>query len=431
MSASATDPRMGAMLARSGTLAAMLRAALVASLAFVAACPSSAPAPVRPQPGTDEPGTGTNEPGTGTNEPGTGTNEPDTGEPRRPPPRITWAHVAHPADLVDPPEPDTWRVHMLDVGTGLSILVEGADFALLYDAGTSDPGEKPLRVVSYLAAALGPSGDEECSEARTPSKERRTIDHVVLSHPHQDHASALDLVLHCFDVENVWDSGRLVDTAFYRDLLRAVAHESGATYHTAATPPKDRAVTVKGDTITIPPDVAWTSFREGDVVALGERASFTILHAEAKAHADPNQNSVVLSVALGGARLLLTGDAESGDRADPSAAIGDVEEHVVDHFPGEVDADILQVGHHGSETSSRAAFLAAVSPSLALVSAGPKLFRTVRLPDASVLAALEATGATVLRTDAHDGTCPLAERIGADSGPGGCDSYVVTIDDRR
>lgn len=397
------------------SIARVLRLA-IGSLALVAAC-RSAPAPARPRPPPGEPGTGPGEPTEGLETP-------------RAPPRITWRHVAHADDVADPPDEGTWRVHLIDVGTGLAIFVEGADFSMLFDAGTSDPGEKPLRVVAYLAAVLGPSGDEECSETGAASKERRVIDHVVLSHPHQDHASALDLVLHCFDVRNVWDSGRVNDAAFYRDFVRAVAHDRGAAYHTAAIPPKDRAITVKGDTIVMPPDVAWTSFGEGDTVALGDRASFEILHAEAKAHEDPNQNSIVLAVALGDARLLLTGDAESGPREDPSAALGDVEEHLVDHFAREIDADILQVGHHGSLTSSRRAFLTAVSPSLALVSAGPKLFRSVRLPDAAVLEALADVGATVLRTDEHDDTCPLAERIGADRGPGGCDSYVITIGGR-
>ena len=415
----------------------MFRAVVVVSLAFLAACPSQTPAPVPPRPQPVEP-VGPVEPvdpvgpvdphgpvdPVGPVDPG-GPGEP--GSPA-PPPQITWQRVVRADDVSSAaPPPDTWRVHMIDVGTGLAIFVEGADFSLLFDAGTSDPGEQPLRVVAYLAAVLGRSGDDECSETGTASKTRLPIDHVVLSHPHQDHASALELVLHCFDVRNVWDAGRLVDTAFYRDLMRAVAHDAGATYHTAAEPPKDRAVTIKGDTITIPPTVAWTSFREGDQVVLGERASFTILHAEAKRHPDPNQNSIVIAVALGDARLLLTGDAESGPRQEPSAPLGDVEAHLVDHFARLIDVDILQVGHHGSETSSRRAFLDAVSPSLALVSAGPKLFGHVRLPDDSVIAALAATGATILRTDVHDRACPLADRLGASTGPGGCDSYVITI----
>jgi competence protein ComEC len=261
-------------------------------------------------------------------------------------------------------------------------------------------------VLDYLAAALGPG--------------EQVIEHVVLSHPHLDHASALDFVLHAHQVRHVWDSGRIHQAVFYRDFLEAVAREEGATYHTAAPPAPGRTVHVKGFDVTIPPSVTWQSFSEGDVVALGGDARFTLLHAEAKEHRDPNQNSVVIAVDLGATRLLLTGDAESGRRADPSAPLGDVEEHLVDHFAAELDADILQVGHHGSKTSSRRAFLEAVTPSLALISVGPKAYSGTTLPDPEVIAALEAIGATVLRTDEHDADCP--------GGPGGCDSWIVTIE---
>ena len=73
---------------------------------------------------------------------------------------ISWKHVDSPVDVSrTPPPPGTYRVHMIDVGTGLAILVQGHDFNLLYDGGTNDAGEKPLRVVSYLAQAIGASGD--------------------------------------------------------------------------------------------------------------------------------------------------------------------------------------------------------------------------------------------------------------------------------
>ena len=93
-----------------------------------------------------------------------------------------------------------------------------------------------------------------------------------------------------------------------------------------------------------------------------------------------------------------------------------------------VHADILQVGHHGSKTSSRRAFLAAVKPHLALVSSGPKHYGKVVLPDPEVIEALKSLGAQVLRTDERDANCPVEHRIGGDSGPGGCDSYVITIE---
>ena len=365
----------------------MRRLALVALALGLAACPAAPPRPVVSPTAPTAP-----------------TAPTEVAPPA--PPVITWARVAGLDEVpAAPPAAGSWRVHMIDVGTGLAILVQGPDFVLLYDAGTNDAREKPARVLAYLAAALG-----------TPAP---PIDHVVLSHPHLDHASALDMVLFEYEVGNVWDSGRVNQAVFYREFLEGVAREDGATYHTAGAIPPDRTIEVKGFTVTMPETVRWETFSEGDVVELGRDARFTLLHAEAKAHPDPNENSVVIAVELGATRLLLTGDAESGRRADPAAPLGDVEEHLVDHFAAEIDADILQVGHHGSKTSSRRAFLDAVSPSLALISAGPKRYRGTTLPDPEVLAALEAVGATVLRTDEHDDECP--------GGPGGCDSWIVTI----
>lgn len=364
-------------------------------LLALAACPAPRPKPVKPLPpgGTD---------------------------------KLGWIHASTAAEVPHtPPAPGTWRLHLIDVGTGLAILIQGADFTLLYDAGSNDKQEKPLRVASYLAAALGPSGDDLCvppgSDAPT---ERRTIDHVVLSHPHFDHASALDLVLHCYDVHQFWDSGRVNDTVFYRELLSGISTAKGLTYHTAADVPESREVSVKGTTVTIP---TWETFHEGDVVQLGENAKFTILHAEAKPLKDPNQNSVVITVQLGTTRVLLVGDAESGERRDPSYPPGDVEEFLLDHHKDAIRADILQVGHHGSKTSSRRDFLVAVHAQLALVSSGPKRYGKTTLPDKEVIEELKAQGATILRTDLNDDVCPTTGKIGGDDGPGGCDSWVITI----
>lgn len=356
--------------------------------------------------------------------PGT-TTQPE--QPPGPAPSITWKKIASPDDVPStPPAVGTYRVHMIDVGTGLAILLQGHDFNLLYDAGTNDPAEKPLRVVAYLARAIGPSGDDTCVDQDEPAPAQRLrLDHVVLSHPHLDHGSALDLVVHCYDVQHVWDSGRVNHAAFYRDFLAAVAASRTALYHTAADVPPDRVVGVKGAEIQIS---RWERFSEDDTVKLGEAATFTILHAEAKQVRDPNQNSVVIVVELGGTRVLLVGDAESGERKDPDQPPGGVEQFLIDHHATKVRADILQVGHHGSKTSSRRAFLSAVKPRMALVSSGPKVYGKVTLPDAEVLGELKRIGAEILRTDERDSSCPVERRIGGDTGPGGCDSYLITIE---
>jgi len=60
-------------------------------------------------------------------------------------------------------------------------------------------------------------------------------------------------------------------------------------------------------------------------------------------------------------------------------------------------ADVLKVGHHGSRTSSIQPFLDAVSPSVAVVSAGFE--NSFGHPHADVLARLSARHAAILRTD--------------------------------
>jgi competence protein ComEC len=101
---------------------------------------------------------------------------------------------------------------------------------------------------------------------------------------------------------------------------------------------------------------------------------------------DANLASTVLLVRVGQVRMLLTGDAE-----------GPEEEWLLARSRDALRADVLKVAHHGSATSTTPAFLDAVRPRLALVSVGAH--NSYGHPDASVLAALDAAGADVLRTD--------------------------------
>src|SRR5262249_53388971 len=101
---------------------------------------------------------------------------------------------------------------------------------------------------------------------------------------------------------------------------------------------------------------------------------------------DPNLASVVVRAQYGDVRMLFMGDAERPE-----------EDWLLTHARGELAAEILKVGHHGSKTSSSDAFLAAVKPRLALVSVGAG--NTYHLPTPAIMARLEAIGAQVVRTD--------------------------------
>jgi competence protein ComEC len=101
---------------------------------------------------------------------------------------------------------------------------------------------------------------------------------------------------------------------------------------------------------------------------------------------DPNEASTIALVEFGQTRFLLMGDAER-----------DEEGWLMNHAFDQLHADVLKVGHHGSSTSSTDRFLAAVHPSLALISVGTD--NMYGHPSADVLSSLDRSGARTLRTD--------------------------------
>jgi competence protein ComEC len=99
-----------------------------------------------------------------------------------------------------------------------------------------------------------------------------------------------------------------------------------------------------------------------------------------------NDVSIVLFGEVAGRRVLLTGDVE--DDVDPILAAR-----------GLPPIDVLKVAHHGSKTASTPAFLDAVRPQVAIVSAGAG--NPYGHPARSTIDRLEATGADVFRTDTN------------------------------
>ncbi len=334
------------------------------------------------------------------------------------------------------PATGKFRVHAVDVGTGLSILIQGKDFTMLYDGGSGDDlaGGANNRLMAYLAASLGPSGPAACTPngdgwpqiARPLIK----IDHVFLSHPHQDHDSLLPDVLRCYDVRHVWDSGDNNNRQGYQEFLAAAVARPGVIYHNAGGHLAGETVTVAGLPITLP--AGTRSFAEGDVITLGNHAKATILHVDGSVTSDENLNSIVVRVQLGTTSLLLAGDEEAGDRSPPTSPEGAVEADLLARHSAELAVDILQVPHHGSSTSSRLPFLQATHPAVAIVSAGPKAYSGVVLPDQSIIDAITAlpNGPTILRTDVNDTTIAqcAVDRIGRETThSGGCDNWVIEV----
>jgi competence protein ComEC len=215
---------------------------------------------------------------------------------------------------------------------------------VLFDAGRGWRGGDAGRstIVPYLARLGGP------------------LDVFVLSHPHTDHVGGAATVLGALRPRRYIDAAFAGGADAYRASLQR-ARETSVRWQRAH--PGDSTL-VDGVTITfLAPDSVWT-------------ASLT----------DPNLASTVALVRVGRVRFLLVGDAERAE-----------EDWLLAQDPVRLRADVLKVGHHGSSTSSSAAFLDAVHPRVALISVGAG--NTYGHPSADVLRALSSRGAQVLRTD--------------------------------
>jgi competence protein ComEC len=246
------------------------------------------------------------------------------------------------------------RATFLDVGQGDGALIDMPDGRLvMIDAGGAvgagiDPGA--AAIVPLLAA-----------------RRRERIDLLVITHPHPDHYGGVRAVLDAVEVGEIWDTGQGDDESPEGELaaLLELARERGvAVRRPEAT--CDRHHRFGAATI----HVLWPcpAFDPGW---------------------DPNDNSLVLEIALGSRTLLLTGDIER--HAEGALATSGVLARV----------DVLKVGHHGSRTSSTSAFLTAVDPRVAIVSAG----RTNRFghPHPEVIERLEEAADHVVRVDREGG----------------------------
>ena len=319
-----------------------------------------------------------------------------------------------------------YTLHAIDVGTGLAILVQGPDFNLIYDGGSNDDagrGENN-RLIAYLSEKL-------------PQLNR--IDHVVLSHPHKDHVELLPDLFDKYTIGNAWDSGAVNDICGYRAFVKQIATKK-VKYHTAKNEAGDGEVSFTKDSgkcygqprTAFKEKVSFTSKITDKVIPLGNNASMQFLYANGEQHSSYNENSLVMMMTLGNKRILFTGDSEGGARknwtnAEPKKS--SVEAELLELPAEQLKADMLIVGHHGSRTSSRKNFLQAVSAKHYVVSAGPKKYGSVVLPDDIVIDELSGLG-KVYRTDTDDTECLVSTtKVGNknDGKPGGCSNFKFKL----
>lgn len=261
--------------------------------------------------------------------------------PRGTPGRALALLAVLPMLLWTPARPDwgEFRATVVDVGHGLSVHVATASHDLLYDAGPryGALSDAGERVLVPYLRASGVAG----------------LDRLVLSHDDIDHTGGAGFVLAAFR------AAALMANLGPEHPLRQVA--SGAVLACRA-----------GET--------WS----------WDGVGFEVLHpaGDEPALVRDNDTSCVLRIVGGGGSLLLTGDIESA-----------AERHLLRRDREGLASDAVVVPHHGSRSSSTAAFVRAVGAGHALFPVGNR--NPFGHPHPSVEARWRAAGARIWRTDHH------------------------------
>lgn len=244
------------------------------------------------------------------------------------------------------------RLHIwfLDVGQGDAIVIQTpTGHVLIVDTGgRTAEDEMGRRVIMPFLRAKGIND----------------VDAVILTHPDEDHIAGAVTILDRFPVHRLLISGISSTNTTYSRILHLAEQRRVTT-----------SMLTRGQQI---------QFRDG-VVAEVLNPSPT----DAVSH---NNGSIVLRVQYGSTSVILTGDAEA------------LAENEISRLCGDVHADVLKLGHHGSHTSTTRLFLDAVNPQAAIISVGRR--NQFGHPHPDVLNRLSERHIPIFRTD-RDGEVSL------------------------
>lgn len=234
------------------------------------------------------------------------------------------------------------EVHFLNVGQGDGAFIRSPlGYNIIIDGGPD------LSLLDNLETILPPQD--------------HTIDLLILTHPHSDHLFGLIEILERYKVKNA--------------LLTGVAYKSKLyTYF-------ESNLAKKGPNLLFADSNQDIYFNDGlllDVI-------YPHAPSLAKTVENVNNDSIVIRLVYGQNSILFTGDAEIEEEREILQTASDVE------------TQILKAGHHGSKTSSTSAYLPAVRPEYAIISAGEN--NQYHHPHGETLQNFVKAGIQALRTD--------------------------------
>ncbi len=229
---------------------------------------------------------------------------------------------------------DLLKVHYLDVGQGDSIFIElPNNETMLIDAAESYQSEN---IINYLK-----------------NLNYQKIDYVIGTHPHTDHIGGLKDIINTFEIGKIYMPKVVSTTKTYESLLMAI----------------------KDKNLKINTAKAGTSIIDTDALKIN------ILAPNNSTYTELNNYSVVTKITYGTTKFLFMGDAEK-------LSENEIKE--------DVTADVIKIGHHGSNTSSSIDFIKKVNAKYGIISVG--LNNKYNLPKEETITNWENSGTKIYLT---------------------------------
>lgn len=229
-------------------------------------------------------------------------------------------------------------VHFIDVGQGKATLIQTAYGNMLIDGGDVLQGPNVMQYLRYIGVYF--------------------IDYVIATHPHADHIGGLIYVLDNLPIGSLMKPYRSHTTLTFERFLYVL----------------------QTNDIYIKYPIVNNTLHLGDV-------TFTIVAPNSYGYSNLNNYSIVLLMEYGKRSFLFTADVETTSEME------------ILYLGHNISADVLQVAHHGSSTSTTEEFLQQVSPYIAIISAGRN--NQYGHPHNVVLHRLLYNNVLIYRTDYH------------------------------
>lgn len=267
-----------------------------------------------------------------------------------------------PTRPADTDDADAMTVHLIDIGQGLSVLLEFPCGAALIDTGGEQ--NRAWDGVGALGLYL-----DQFFARRTDLD--RTLDVLFITHPHLDHTRGIETVLRQYKVQNVVDNGMRNEWITFDG--ERVEDQGGR-----------QQIALQAWARARPDEVGYRAIRTEDIPARGlsdgvidpihgcgrstTDPQIRVLWGQVGAERDtfgenPNNHSVAVRVDYGASSVFIPGDLEEIGTSRLEKKYGSGTDIL--------DVDIYVAGHHGSKNATTRYMMENMSPKVALVSASP------------------------------------------------------------